>query len=145
MGFPSGERMNQRIRHIYERLEKKSLDALLVSSPHNITYLTEYISRDSYLLISQKKNIYFTDFRYTEEAKRYLSGFTIKKTDGSAFKIIAESCHRLKFKRIGFEESYLSFIQHRKMEEDLKHKAVLVPTHGLVEDLREIKTTQELK
>lgn len=64
--------MSSRLNNIYSQLKQRGLDGLLVSLPANISYLTEFLSRDSFLLVSEKENIYFTDSRYTEEAKANL-------------------------------------------------------------------------
>ena len=66
--------MNYRLKSIRSALKQRKLDALLVTCPANISYLTQAQSRDAYLLVSPKENIYFTDSRYTEEARSFLNG-----------------------------------------------------------------------
>ena len=137
---------NARIKKIYARLEKKNLDALLVSCAHNITYLTKFISRDSYFLVSPKGNIYFTDPRYTEEARIGLKGIAeIHKVNGSLFKIAADALRGLGLKRVGFEERRLTYSEHKKIKEALKRTISLIPTHSLIEEERQIKDAQELE
>jgi Xaa-Pro aminopeptidase len=138
--------MDWRIRNIYLKLSEKSLQGLIISLPANISYLTKYTSRDSYLLVSKRENVYFTDSRYTEEAKDFLNGIArIKKINGSVFKAIAQACQSLRLKRIGFEERYLPFAEYKKIQKELNESAKLVPTYGLVEGLRQIKDSEELK
>jgi len=138
--------MDWRIKNIYAELSEKSLQGLIISLPANISYLTRYFSRDSYLLVSQKENVYFTDSRYTEEAKISLKGIAeVKKINGSVFKAIAQTCQSLRLKRIGFEERILPFAEYKKIQKELNKSAKLVPTHGLVEGLRQIKDSEELK
>jgi len=138
--------MGRHIKNISTKLGQKNLDALLVSSPANISYLADFTSRDSYFLISKKENIYITDSRYTQEAKKYLEKFaTIKKSNGSVFRIIAGLCIDLGLKRIAFEERYLPFAEYQKIKEELNKKGSLIPVHGLVEELRQIKNAQELE
>jgi Xaa-Pro aminopeptidase len=134
------------LKNIYAKLIRNGLDGLLLSSPSNISYLLNFPSRDSYLLISKKKNYYITDSRYIEEAKLYLKKNAIlKKSNGSVFKIIANLCKDLDLERIGFEERYLPFAEHKKIKEELNRRDNLIPTHGLVEELRQIKNAAELK
>ncbi len=138
--------MNSRLKNIYATLEKEGLDGLIVSSPSNISYLTKFSSRDSYLIVSPKKNIYFTDSRYTEEAKAGLKKvFTLAKINGSVFKLIADACLSLGLRAIGFEERHLPFAEYKRIKEGLKKRADLIPTHGLIDELREIKDAEELK
>jgi Xaa-Pro aminopeptidase len=136
--------MNLRIKNIYAKLEKENLDGLILSSAPNISYLTCYKSRDSYLLLSKKKSIYFTDSRYIEEAKKNLNGYTLKKINGSVFKLIVDACHNLGLKRVGFEERHLAFAEYKKIREELNKSIDLIPTHSLVEELRQIKSREEL-
>lgn len=138
--------MNLRIKNIYAKLEQKNLDGLIISSPPNISYLTEFPSRDSYLLVSKKGNIYITDSRYTEEAKKNLKKIArVKKVNGSVFKIITDALKNLRLKRVGFEERYLPFGEYEKIREELNKAIDLIPTHSLVEELRQIKSQSELE
>jgi len=138
--------VNLRIQKIYAKLAQENLNGLIVSSPANISYLTNFNSRDSYFIISKKANIYVTDSRYIEEAKKNLKGLAlVKKVDGSVFKIIADICRSLSLRRIGFEERYLPFAEYKKLKEELNKMGDLTPTYGLVEELRQIKTAEELE
>jgi Xaa-Pro aminopeptidase len=136
---------NLNLQKIYSTLEQKKLDGLIVSFPANISYLVDYRARDSYLLVSKKENIFFTDFRYIEEAKRNIKIASINKSNGSIFKLLADACSSLKLKNIGFEERHLPFAEHKRLKEELKNRADLIPIHGLVEKLREIKNPQEIE
>jgi Xaa-Pro aminopeptidase len=138
--------VNLHIKNIYTKLAQEDLDGLLVSSPANISYLANFTSRDSYFLISKKENIYITDSRYTQEAKKHLQKIaTIKKSNGSIFRIIADLCRDLGLKRLAFEERYLPFAEYKKIKEELSKKGDLIPTHDLVEELRQIKNAEELE
>ena len=117
-----------RIQKIYAKLAQENLNGLIVSSPANISYLTNFAARDSYFIISKKANIYVTDSRYIGEAKKDLKGLAlIKKVNGSVFKIIADACIHLGLKRIGFEERYLHFAEHKKLKEELRKKSLISP------------------
>ncbi|MFA5351581.1 MAG: aminopeptidase P family N-terminal domain-containing protein, partial [Candidatus Omnitrophota bacterium] len=138
--------MSSRLKNIYSQLRQRRLDGLLVSLPANISYLTEFLSRDSYLLVSEKENIYFTDSRYTEEAKSFLKGkIKLKECNGWVFQRISEISLRLGLKRLGFEERYLPFAEYNKIRESLNGRLELVPTHSIVEDKRQIKDAQEIQ
>jgi len=135
----------RKLNKIYGFLEKQGLDALLISLPANITYLTNYISRDSFLLLSKKRNIYLTDFRYTKEARNHLNkSFSVKQTNGALFSSLSSQCFKLGAQKVGFEEKHLSFFQHERLKEKLDKKIVLVPTKGTVEGLRQLKTPEEM-
>jgi Xaa-Pro aminopeptidase len=138
--------MSSHIKKIISRLEQKNLDGLIVSYPHNISYLVEFSSRDAYFLISKKENFYFTDSRYTEQVRpRLKEKAALKKINGSVFKQIADTCLNLKLKKVAFEERHLPYAEYKKIKDFLKKKTRLIPTHSLVEDLRETKEEQELE
>ncbi|MBU1727044.1 MAG: Xaa-Pro peptidase family protein [Candidatus Omnitrophica bacterium] len=137
--------MASRIKQILQKLEQSKLDGLIITDPYNITYLTKYLSRDSFLLISKKGTVFFTDFRYLEEAKQKLkSEASIQKIDGPIYSIIARTCFELKLKRIGFEENNLSFYGYQELSGSLRKIARLEPASGLIEELRLTKDKEEL-
>lgn len=77
--------MDDRLAHVRDVLQEQALDALLVTSPANIIYLTEYagfseIEREAYLLISQNNQYLFTDGRYTTAIKELVPHFTTVET-----------------------------------------------------------------
>jgi Xaa-Pro aminopeptidase len=137
--------MNYRLKNIHSALKQKGLDALLVCWSANISYLTQSLSRDAYLLVSSKGNIYFTDSRYTEEAKLFLKdNALLKECNGSVFKHIAQAILDLGLKNVGIEERHLPFAEFVKIKDYAKGKFVLIPTHSIVEDKRQVKDAQEI-
>jgi len=137
--------MKPRLQNLLNRLFRENLDALIVSSPANISYLTEFSSSDAYLLISKKEIIYFTDSRYTEEVKPKLKSVaSLKRINGSVFELIAKTSLDLGLNRIGFEERHMPFAEYKKIKECFKAKAYLIPTHNLIETLRQVKGTCEV-
>ena len=137
--------MNQRLITIHSALKSRGLDALLVCCPANISYLTQSISRDAYLLVSLKENIYFTDSRYTEEVKNFLKGSAkLKECNGSVFKHIAQSIVDLKLKKVGIEERYLPLAEFIKIKEYARGVFDLIPTHNIIEDKRQVKDAGEI-
>jgi Xaa-Pro aminopeptidase len=137
--------MNYRLKNIHSVLKQKGLDALLVGLSANISYLTQSLSRDAYLLVSAKGNIYFTDSRYTEEAKTFLKdNALLKECNGLVFKHIAQAVLDLGLKKVGIEERYLPFAEFTKLKEYAQGRFVLVPTHSIVEDKRQVKDEQEI-
>jgi len=138
--------MNSRLENVYSQLKQRRLDGLLVSLPANISYLTEFLSRDSYLLVSEKENIYFTDSRYTEEAGASLSGnIKLKQCSGSVFKQIAETSLGLGLKKLGFEERNLAYAEFIKIKEYANGRLELIPAHSIVEDKRQVKDPREIQ
>ena len=66
--------IKDRLAKLRSELEKKEVDALLVSQPKNRFYLSGFDGSDGYLLITAKNSIVATDFRYVEQVKRQSPG-----------------------------------------------------------------------
>lgn len=136
--------MSRRLNKLLEKLKSLGLDALLVTSPANISYLTNYISRDSWLLVGKKGGFYFTDPRYTIEAKHNLgTSYQIVQTRANLTQAVNKICQKQKITKIGFEKKYLAFDFHKKLGEGLVKKE-LIPTSGLIEEFRQIKNKREI-
>ncbi len=137
--------MSLRLRCAYAQLKKNDLDGLIVSSQPNISYLTAFISHDAYLLVSPKGNVYFTDSRYIEAAKiRLKKTAAIEKINGFFAETIASACKNLGLKRVGFEEGNTPYAEYKKIKEKLDKNITLIPTHSLIEELRQVKRQEEL-
>jgi Xaa-Pro aminopeptidase len=134
-----------RLTRLKAVLENRGLEAMVISSCANISYLTSYPSRDSYFLVTNKENFYLTDFRYLEEAHKHLKGLAnILPVGQSVFRTIADTCLALNLKRIGFEERVMPFAEYSKIRQYLGKKISLVPTSGLTEELRKYKDGEEI-
>ena len=59
--------LNQRRQALVRDLKKDGLDALLVTNPVNVTYLTGFAGEASYLVLTPKATILVTDPRFQEQ------------------------------------------------------------------------------
>jgi len=137
-----------RLNKISARLEKAPFDGLLISSPANISYLLGFTARDAYLLLSKRTAVYFTDSRYSEEARQPLRGLaSLRQITGNAFKDIADTCASLKLKRVAFEERCLPFARYKLLKTELRraNKGALIPSYGLIEESRMVKEPEEIE
>ena len=144
--------LSLRQKNLYRKLEDLKLDGFFVCNQTNITYLTNFNSRDSYLFINlsgkinKKTSLFFiTDFRYWQEAKENLKGLSFEKLNGSIFKKIGSLSKLLKIKRLGFEAKYLPFAEYKEIKKELSLNTEFVPTYDIVESLREIKSDIEIQ
>ncbi len=133
------------ISPLKKELKRHNLDAIIASSLPNTTYLTKFPNPDAYVLAHARGLVYFTDSRYLEEAKGRLKGVAlVKQINGSVFKAICQSSTELGLKRIGFEERHLPYAEYRKIKEFLGAGSCLVPSHGIIENLRLLKRAEEI-
>jgi Xaa-Pro aminopeptidase len=65
--------IDQRRRTLAARLPELKIDALLVSSPPNVRYLSGYAGSNGVLLITKADAHFFTDPRYALEASEQIT------------------------------------------------------------------------
>jgi Xaa-Pro aminopeptidase len=137
----------KRLRKLRTSIAAKGLDALLLSQPENRRYLSGFTGSSGWLLISAQNAILATDFRYVEQAKRESPDFEIVQTKGELRDWHPDLVSDLGWHKLGFESHFVSYEGYHKLSEAMKTKQVnleLVPTTGIVEQLRSIKEPEEL-
>lgn len=130
-------------------LAKENLDAILVTNPVNIFYLTGFrgpspTDREAIVVAGRNKTTLITARLYQHEAKKLSS-------DSLQVKIAAERDEYRNFiketlnhyKKIGFESTNLTYAEHKKFKRLTKSR--FVPTKDLVEKLREEKSDTEIQ
>lgn len=130
---------------IVEYLEKNNLEALFISRPVNVRYVSGYTSDDAYLFLTKKKKFFITDPRYTELASQECKSYELvewRDHFGSVPDAIAGLARQEKVKTIGYESTHLVVDFYQKIIQQIKGE--FVPTDGLIEELRMHKTEQEI-
>jgi Xaa-Pro aminopeptidase len=138
----------KRIRSLLELMNAWSLDAMLITSEANITYLTGFTGDSSRLIISCNGCAFITDGRYTEQAsKECFSEIEIvkwiddKRYGNETYEYVFQKYHLI---RIGFEGNIVSFDAANEMKTVIKQKDFL-SINGLPEQLRMIKEEKEIE
>ncbi|MGX6442715.1 M24 family metallopeptidase [Neobacillus sp. K501] len=133
-----------------EKLEKlrssfsaNGIDGMLITSPYNRRYMTNFTGSAGVVLISADKAQFITDFRYVEQASKQCLGFEIVKHTGTIPEEVAIQAKKLGIQKLGFEADDLTFSTYREYENELESE--LIPVSGLIEKLRLIKTDAEIK
>ncbi len=137
----------RRLRKVRKSIAEKGLDGLLLSQPENIRYLSGFTGSSGWLLISGQRAILATDFRYVEQAKGESPDFEIIQTKRELRDWIPGLVSDLGCHKLGFEANFITYEGYHKLSEVMKTKQVnleLVPTTGIMEQLRSIKELEEL-
>ncbi len=140
----------RRLAAMRERFPDREIDALLVSCPENRRYLSGFTANDpgwGMLLITRTAAILLTDFRYQEWAQQEATDFEVCTYKVELAETLGEHLKVLKVGRLGFEAQYLSFWQYQRLTAKVGEAGVTVtwqPREGLVEELRQRKTRDEL-
>lgn len=135
--------MNKRLKSFIAQFTDHQIDAYLVTKEINITYLTEFLSQESWLLVTPKKSFYITDFRYLLEAQKGLKGIAIKCYSNSLYQALWEVLSHLGIRQIGFDERHISVAQFKKFKTESPRHLRWIAAGGLVESLREVKDKEE--
>jgi len=128
-------------------INEKGLDALLISQPDNVRYLSGFTGSSGWLLISERNAVLATDFRYVEQAEKESPDFEIIQVKQQLCDWLPGIVTDFRWRKLGFEANYISYDSYHKVNEEAKTKKVglkLIPTAGIVEQLRSIKETEEL-
>lgn len=133
------------VRDFQRRLKNSGLDGFIITSPANLSYLTGLSNPEAYILISDSGVTYLIDPRFGESAKDSLKGITsVVIYRGSPFSSLTQVIAKQGLKRVGFEERHLPYAEYKRIKSLLKGRALLVPTYGVIEALREVKKPEEL-
>ncbi|WP_339228097.1 Xaa-Pro peptidase family protein [Oceanobacillus sp. FSL K6-2867] len=132
----------EKLNKLREALEKNKLDAILITSPINRRYVTGFTGTAGIALVSLDDARLITDFRYTEQANEQANGFNVIEHKQLIEGEITDQLKHMQVKRLGFEKDYVTFTQYENYKKSFNVE--LVPVSGIVEELRLIKTNDEL-
>lgn len=131
-----------KIEQVRQYLREHHIDALLLTNPKNVRYMTGFTGTSGIAVISQQDAWFITDFRYTEQATAQIDGYTIVEQE----KTMEEELHK-QFKlrdiqSLAFEQDYVTYAMYETYKN--KFSINLVPTTGVIEQLRMVKTDEEI-
>lgn len=137
--------MNLRLEKLRTCLKNKGIDSIVLSHPANISYITGFLTQDSYLLIHPQGNLLITDSRYTAEYGEYLKNSSIElwESDKKLPQTLKQINKKSRIGNLGFEQNYLSFSLYKQLCSVFNKK--LITTKNIVEDLRLLKDKDEIK
>jgi len=133
--------MEYRVAALRKKIGEEGVEAFLIKDPQNTAYLS-YCWIEGKILLSSREKFFITTPLFAEEAKSRLNDWQIIiQKDGFEETILA-ICRQLKSKRVGFEASYSSFAEYKKLNQS--EEIEWVPLSGLVENQRAVKDRKEL-
>lgn len=124
-------------------MRRQRLDGLIVTGLANVRFLCGYSGSSGLLWINRNSAVFFTDFRYQEQARREVNAsqkVIIKKSLLEDLLVLPAVA---KARRIGYESGHLLCLQLNQLSKGIPAKR-LVPTSGLVESARQVKDKGEL-
>ena len=134
-----------------EELSRARYDALLVSHPPNIRYLCGFTGSSGALLVGADGSVFFTDSRYTQQAKAQVSARKIVITKQAPAIAAAEWMSRQHRRNrtprasvLGIEAQYVSVLSRRNLAAALSKNVRLREAPSLVEQARMVKDADEI-
>lgn len=135
----------RRVAALRERLLAEDIPALLVTHLPNVRYLSGFTGSNARLLVLADEILFVTDGRYAEQAPAELSraglDARVEAVSAGVPELLARATRGCS--TVGVEAATLAWSEVQRLEDALS--ADLVPTDGLVEDLRAVKDDDEIE
>jgi Xaa-Pro aminopeptidase len=120
------------------------IDALLVSALPNIRYLSGFTGDNGLLLVTPESQTLFTDSRFTIQASQECTCAIKIAPRVPVDPYAVEAIGRKKLKRVGFEATRMIYDVHRRLKEALPLGVTLKPIGPVIEQLRMVKSKEEI-
>lgn len=133
----------KRISDVRKLLKQKKLNALIITSGANVTYISGFLGDDSWAAITNNAVYLLTDNRYTEQAKKQCRGCKIIVRKGPMGQAVAEILAKSKGTKSIAVESSTTIEQLVQLKKHIKQPVKSVS--GIVESLRRTKDNTEIK
>lgn len=132
----------EKLEKLRETFDRKNLDAILITNPINRRYVTGFTGSAGVAIISRKSAIFITDSRYIEQAKEQATEFVTVEHTQLIHQEIKEQLNKLNISNVGFEKEHLTYAAYEQYQKVIDQR--LIPVAGIVEQLRLIKSDEEI-
>lgn len=132
------------MERLLEYMEQAGLQAMYISRPINVKYISHYTGEDSFLLITPEKKFFLTDPRYTEQVSYECPEYEIvnHRSYGSMAEAIKAIAEKQKLKTIGFEAGHVTVTDYEAFQSQVP--AEWIPADGVIEAFRSVKRPEEI-
>ena len=132
------------IERIREALRRNGADAILLTDEKNRRYVTGFHSTAGAVYVSERRAVFYTDFRYIEAAKSMIKNCEVRQIcSGETYSsVINMLCREDGVRTIALEDDCLTHRDYCSWEKALHAKAE--PQHDLMNILRTVKSDREL-
>jgi Xaa-Pro aminopeptidase len=132
-----------RIKKVRAKLADLKIDALIVTNPSNVSYLSDFWGGDSWLLLTKDSNTLITDSRYTLQAKKQCKLCKIYERKFRMPETLAEIFKKNKKIKTAAVEASVSLDIYNALQKKLPAKLRNIP--HVVETIRQIKDASEIE
>lgn len=131
-----------RVEKLRIRMQEQGLDAMLITSPYNLRYMSHFTGTTGLAVVTLEKAFFVTDFRYTEQVAKQAIGYEIIQNKGPIYDEVVNIVRSNGIEALGFEEDFVTFSTFEALEDMMP--CDLVPVSGMMEALRLIKEPAEI-
>ena len=153
MSHAPADALSRRHQTVRQASASRSLDALVITSLPNITYLTNFTGSSAIVVLTADRLRFITDFRYVTAVTDAVGtaaecpGLELMTVDSSYDATLAAVLRSMPSSRIGFEAGNLTVSRYDWLKTTLgegEGAPALVSTEGVVERARARKDAYEL-
>ena len=126
------------------QLDDLRVDALLITHLPNIRYLCGFTGSAGVLIVHPGKPVFFTDGRYTEQAREEVKGARVVIAKGAPLTFAAQWAQAQGFRNVGLEAQHTTLAARTVGKRTLSAKMRVREISGAIEKLRLRKDEQEI-
>jgi Xaa-Pro aminopeptidase len=135
----------RRQKQLVESLAQHKVDALLVTHPPNVRYLCGFTGSAAALLVGSVGQLFFTDGRYTQQAKEEVKGARVVITRTTPVTAAAQWLQKHAARQVlGIEAEHVSMAIRAGLVRSVPRGTKLRGVSNIVERLRVIKDADEI-
>ncbi len=142
-----------KVRHrtVAQAIKALELDAILLTHPPDLAFLTNFTGDDSIGLILAKDLYLVTDFRFKEQVEMEAGWVKLRIREGKMGPALAEAIRESGARRIGYEANFTTVGQIDALTRALKESprggtpaVELVPLENVMTNIRKVKDDHEI-
>ncbi|MGI5849808.1 MAG: M24 family metallopeptidase [Christensenellales bacterium] len=114
-----------RLQKLREAMQRHGVDAALITTAENVKYYSRFTGTSSQVLITQHGEIFFTDFRYTEQAEDETDFNIVETKDTARIQTIFEYVKKENVKRLGIDLAGVSYMAYKAYSEHIDESHII--------------------
>lgn len=132
-----------RLRRLRAAIREEDCEALLVTNPDDIRYLTGFSGEDSVALVQARKVTIVSDFRFAEDLEIVKGRSRVVLRDGKMSDAVGALVRDEGVERLALQAEHVTLAERNAYAARIGARR-LVPTKGMLSDLRAIKDEIEI-
>jgi len=136
---------SKRKKEFLKAVKELKVDAILISSPVNMEYLTGFKSSNGYVILTPDETTIFTDFRYNQlaekiAAKEKMNAVIVRN---GIIPTLRKNLYKQNIKNAAYEDYHLTVSLYKNLEKSIR-KVKWSPIKSKLVSVRDKKSDEEL-